>query len=288
MQSNSSVPSGHKLLSTTSNGCTITWDIEENYINNLSDNTLLNKSTEDITVNVFATIKYGDTESEEIKYTVVVYADTQDTDFDGYYKNLSDVTGEALKQELRSLITSTHTTITSYDSLKNHLQEADEDPNNPNNMILFYTGASVPKTDNMNVWNREHVWAQSLSKYESGGQWFGESGAGADAHHIRPCNPSVNSSRGNDKFGTSSGYYEPTDEFKGDVARIIFYMMVRYTQADSFTFTSVAESLDILLEWNELDPVSPLEENRNDVVEDIQGNRNPFIDYPEFAEEIWG
>ena len=155
-------------------------------------------------------------------------------------------------------------------------------------MILFYTGASVPKTDNMNVWNREHVWAQSLSKYESGGQWFGESGAGADAHHIRPCNPSVNSSRGNDKFGTSSGYYEPTDEFKGDVARIIFYMMVRYTQADSFTFTSVAESLDILLEWNELDPVSPLEENRNDVVEDIQGNRNPFIDYPEFAEEIWG
>ena len=123
MQSNSSVPSGHKLLSTTSNGCTITWDIEENYINNLSDNTLLNKSTEDITVNVFATIKYGDTESEEIKYTVVVYADTQDTDFDGYYKNLSDVTGEVLKQELRSLITSTHTTITSYDSLKDHLQE---------------------------------------------------------------------------------------------------------------------------------------------------------------------
>lgn len=63
-------------------------------------------------------------------------------------------------------------------------------------MILFYTGESIKKTANMNIWNREHVWAQSLTRSGSG-QWFGTSGAGADLHHIRPCDPDVNGSRGN-------------------------------------------------------------------------------------------
>ena len=200
-----------------------------------------------------------------------------------YYSSIEDVTGEALKLQLRSLITSTHTHKTSYDELKDVLQEADEDPNNSNNMILFYTGESVKKSADMNVWNREHVWAQSLTN-----GWFGESGAGADAHHIRPCNPSVNSSRGNKIFGTSTttSTYYPGDEFRGDVARIIFYLMVRYPESDSYSFNSVCEGIHVLLEWNALDPVSELEINRNKI-EAIQGNRNPFIDCPEFADLIW-
>ena len=203
-----------------------------------------------------------------------------------YYSKANGLIGTELKMSLRSIITSTHKKVTTYAELKTYLQNADEDPNNPSNMILFYTGASVKKTNNMNTWNREHVWAQSLSN-----GWFGTSGAGADMHHIRPCNPGENSSRGNKKFGTSSGYYDPSkhgDDFRGDVARIIFYMFVRYTEADKHTFKSVAQSKELLLEWNKIDPVSETEIIRNDYTYTIQGNRNPFIDHPECADLIWG
>ena len=203
-----------------------------------------------------------------------------------YYKSIlnsdgSLPVGNALKTSLRTLITNTHKKITTYNDCKTYLQTADEDPNNSNNMLLFYTGESVPKSDDMNVWNREHVWPQSLG-------WFKTSGAGADLHHIRPCNPSVNSSRGNKKFGETSSFYIPTDNYKGDVARIIFYLMTRYSDADSYSFTSVCQSVEILLKWNRLDKPDEHEEHRNEYIAKIQGNRNPFIDYPEFADMIWG
>lgn len=216
-------------------------------------------------------------------FTVTIMSGSSlNDDFDGYYESITATAGSALKTQLRTLLTNTHDLMTSYDSLKDHLQDADEDPNNPDNMILFYTGDSVPKTANMNVWNREHVWAKSLG-------WFVESGAGSDAHHIRPCIPNVNSSRSNKKFGTetTTDYYYPGDEFKGDVARIIFYLMTRYSESDSYSFTSIAVSLDVLLLWNDQDPVSVLEINRNEVVYGIQGNRNPFIDNPDYADAIW-
>ena len=159
-------------------------------------------------------------------------------------------------------------------------------------MLLFYTAESVTKTADMNVWNREHVWAQSLTN-----NWFGESGAGADAHHLRPCDPGLNSSRGNKKFGESSGYFNPYNvensnaDYRGDVARIIFYMMVRYAeevQNKGLSFTSIAESKEILLKWNKEDPVSQTEIIRNDYIYTVQGNRNPFIDNSNYANMIWG
>ena len=206
-----------------------------------------------------------------------------------YYKAAQGLTGQALKQALRKIITDTHKKVTSYADLKTYLQNADEDPNNSSKMLLYYTAESITKTNNMNVWNREHVWAQSLT---SG--WFGTSGAGADMHHIRPCDPGVNSSRGNKKFGTASGYYLPLnvngsgEDYRGDTARIILYLFTRYTQADSRKFTDIFQSLDLILEWNKLDPVSETETIRNEYTYKIQGNKNPFIDYPEFADAIWG
>lgn len=198
-----------------------------------------------------------------------------------YYKSVEGLTGSALKKSLRTLITSTHKKITSYNDCKFKLPDVDEDPNNSNNMILFYTGESIKKSfDLNNSWNREHVWCQSLG-------WFQTSKAGSDLHHIRPCDISVNSSRGNKKFGVGGSYYTPSDEYKGDIARIIFYLMVRYSESDSYSFTSIAQSKELLLEWNRLDPVSTIEINRNEAVYKIQGNRNPFIDYPEFADMIW-
>ena len=224
---------------------------------------------------------------------------------EAYYRDLDfALVGNALKMELRELITVTHTTKTSYASLRQHLQYTDASLTDDSKILLFYSRIEVDKTwDNGATYNREHVWAQSLG-------WFTESGAGSDLHHIRPTDPSVNSSVNNRKFGNVEGgkqinlskkngeglidgfykgdLFEPADEVKGDVARIIFYLMTRYPESDSYSFTSVASSLELLLEWNALDPVDEFEARRNDRTWEIQGNRNPFIDFSFLADQIWG
>ena len=129
-------------------------------------------------------------------------------------------------------------------------------------------------------------------------------------HHIRPTDPTVNSTHNNNPYGIVSGgkyvqtasvngkitteckigggVFEPADNKKGDTARIIFYLLTRYSEADSKPITNVATSMEMLLEWNDLDPVDQLEINRNNAVQQIQGNRNPFIDNSEYADLIWG
>ena len=84
--------------------------------------------------------------------------------------------------------------------------------------------------------------------------------------------------------------FEPIDEVKGDVARIIMYLLVRYSQADGagYGVTKVFPSAGVLLQWHLEDPVDDIERVRNERSYELQGNRNPFIDYPEFAEMIWG
>lgn len=137
---------------------------------------------------------------------------------------------------------------------------------------------------NGTTWNREHVWPQSLG-------WFETSDAGADLHHIRPCESGINSSRGNNKFGESSGYFDPSqygEDYRGDVARIIFYLMVRYEESDNYDFEDIVESKELLLDWNKDDPVDELEIARNEAIFKIQGNRNPFIDNEDYASMIWG
>lgn len=278
---NKSLSNGYNLPTKAKLGSTITWTIDKNHTANLVNNKLVNNESEDLTVTLYAKFSYGDYTSNEVSYQVTIRKTITNSDVDEYYESILATEGDALKKELRELITSTHTKITTYDDCKTYLQEADEDPNNSNNMLLFYTGTSINKTANMSVWNREHVWCQSLG-------WFTTSGAGADLHHIRPCDNSVNSSRGNKKFGESSGYFTPNDEYKGDIARIIFYLMVRYTESDKYSFESIAESLELLLEWNELDPVSETEIIRNNYIYTIQGNRNPFIDNSDYTQLIWG
>ncbi len=199
-----------------------------------------------------------------------------------YYQAAIGKSGTELKSSLRSIISVTKKTTT-YNDLRQDIAKTDVDPNNANNIIMIYTGASLPsKWDNGATWTREHVWPQSLS-------WFTTSGAGADLHHLRPCEPGVNSSRGNKRYGetTNSTYYEPRDEVKGDVARILFYLYVRYEQADAYALNRVAQSFDMLLAWNEADPVDSFEIYRNEKTYEIQGNRNPFIDHPECAKMIW-
>lgn len=222
-----------------------------------------------------------------------------------YYASAVGLTQEDLKESLRIII-SVVIKVETYDDLRQDLAKTDVDLNNSSNLMLLYTGKSVSSTwDGGSTWNREHVWPRSLG-------WFEKEGAGADIHHIRPTNNSANSSRGNKPFGevehteankkttsvigygsvhygyATKDYFEPLDSVKGDIARIIFYLMVRYEEADNYTFTTIAQSKEMLLRWNEMDPVDAFERNRNEQGYIIQGNRNPFIDHPECAQLIWG
>ncbi|MFA7075909.1 MAG: endonuclease, partial [Candidatus Izemoplasmatales bacterium] len=115
-----------------------------------------------------------------------------------------------------------------------------------------------------------------------------------DLQNLKPANPSENSSRNNryyDDISVGGVSYEPRDEVKGDLARILLYMWTMYDELELVnTNPTVHEMamLDKILEWHELDPVDDFERNRNDIIFDYQKNRNPYIDYPEFVDLIWG
>ena len=215
------------------------------------------------------------------------------------YDRLEDLSGSVLTTTLRTLMTSTHKYKSSYANCRDYANRTDCENGSGSNIITIYTSYSTSQSEynGGNGWNREHVWPKSL-----GG--FNQDGAGADLHHIRPSENKTNSQRGNKLYGNvssgskstgnlsgivggeySGNYYEPLDEVKGDVARICLYVYVRYgtEYSQCSKITNVFQSIDVLLEWCALDPVDTWEMGRNEVVGSIQGNRNVFIDYPEYA-----
>ncbi len=240
--------------------------------------------------------------------------------YDGFNFNL---TGAGLKNALATKISETHTNFLSYTpGVWEASKVTDLDPNNTNNVLLVYgfengTDGSVTndrsrsKTNNggnSGQWNREHVYAKSLGTPAllDGGSGA-NSDAGEDAHHLRPSDVQWNNSRGNLKFATGSGNsgpvtngWYPGDEWKGDIARMMMYMYLRYpTQClptNVGTGTSVVSDtnmVNLFLQWNIEDPVSAFEDARNTYHGDknntyAQGNRNPFIDNPYLATVIWG
>ena len=237
----------------------------------------------------------------------VVCTTLDGTSADSYYNGsyeydvLSEKSSSEIMSSLRTLMRSTQSYVSSYNDCHYKADRTDCE-NEDGRVSLIYTNYSATMSQ-WNGWNREHVWPQSLG----GGN---TSGGGADLHHIRPSDAVVNSTRGNKKYGNTNGgtakygsnpatgylggyynstYFEPTDNVKGDVARICLYVYVRWGSdwgADSIT--EVFQSVDVLLEWCALDPVDTWEMGRNEVVQDIQGNRNVFIDYPEYAWLIFG
>ena len=229
------------------------------------------------------------------------------------FDKLAAQSGDALLKSLRTLMSTTHTYQTSYDECRDLSVKTDCENADGTTINLTYTSYVVTMKEYINNatdgggWNREHVWPKSL-----GG--FNTTGAGADLHHIRPTDKSVNGKRGNEKYGVPTNgspvtgtvtvenavggysdnqFFEPLDNVKGDVARICLYVYVRYggELSKCSSITNVFQSVDVLLEWCALDPVDTWEMGRNEVVYAIQGNRNVFIDYPElawslFSEEI--
>lgn len=241
-----------------------------------------------------------------------------------YYNGLDlSQTGNDLFLELADRIEATHVGIT-YSGVWDACKEADEDPDIPTNILMIYgynDTDGIPNTDRtrnkalqdtgggIGVWNREHVFAQSLAIPAFGTD---EPGPGTDAHNLRPADRDRNSERSNRKFtegsgnsgivSTNGGWY-PGDEWKGDIARIVMYMYTRYhgngTQVSQTSclpinigfgtaLTVDSNMVDLFLKWNVEDPVSEFEANRNEVLAGIQMNRNPFIDNPYLATLIWG
>ena len=227
---------------------------------------------------------------------------------DTYYRNALGKTGASLKTALNGIVR-TNTKL-SYDQVWEALKVTDQDPNNSANVILLYSGRSQSKSTNggdPNDWNREHVWAKSHGDFGTA------TGPGTDIHHLRPTDVSVNAERGNKDFdlggspvGEAPGNYtdadswEPRNAVKGDVARMLFYMAVRYEGGDGYPDLEMNNNvnngtapyhgrLSVLLQWNAQDPPDAFEKRRNQVIYDsYQRNRNPFIDHPEWAASIWG
>jgi len=224
----------------------------------------------------------------------------------GYYNGTEGLDGDDLKSALHYII-SDHTPYTYYSS-KYIFQYSDADPNNPNNLIQVYTGRSHPNDDFGNggdALNREHVWAKSHGNFNEVEPMYN------DVHNLKPADASVNQSKGNKDFDeggiqhpeATGCYYttytwEPRDAVKGDIARIILYMSVRYEGDNGEIDLEAVDKintypdpehgkLSTLLEWNLQDPPDDFEMNRNNVIAGYQGNRNPFIDEPLFAQMIW-
>ncbi|CAM1341173.1 endonuclease [Tenacibaculum amylolyticum] len=256
---------------------------------------------------------------KKLLYTLVYFAIiTNAFSQESYYNNVDlNLTGTALKDALAVKIINTHTNPLDYSpGIWNASKATDVNPTNNTEVLLFYgysASGSTARTrgiddngGNVGQWNREHVFANSLAVPDL--DQAGVNGPPyADAHNLRPSDTQMNSSRGNKKFATGSGDsgsvtdgWYPGDEWKGDVARIIMYMYLRYGDQCKPTFVGVGDAsqtpddmIDLFLQWNAEDPVSDVEKQRNPFHENTtntyaQGNRNPFIDNPRLATRIWG
>ncbi|MCV9386913.1 endonuclease [Reichenbachiella ulvae] len=230
----------------------------------------------------------------------------------GYYDGTDGLSGQELKVKLHQIIRG-HKVRTYGEFRDTILPTLDEDPDNSDNIILFYKNASIPKANfasnnQPDYWNREHTWAKSHGFPDLADTAY------TDVHNLRPSDASVNTSKSNKDFNvvdhtvaneegeapdtyTNGDFWEPRDEIKGDVARILFYMSTRYESdfldlelVDRISYSGDPEFgvLYTMLQWHENDPVDQYEIDRHEGAYGFQENRNPFIDHPEWVGEIWG
>ena len=232
-----------------------------------------------------------------------------------YYSSLEGLSGAALKQALQNIIANPAVVRAhSYADVIEILKTADQNPENNNQVWLIYNETPRTKIDYQTTssivgkWNREHIYCQSRGNYgdfynfgADGINVYASSNADdiaaglSDAHHIRAVDGQENSSRNNRNYGVD--YNGPTgapSSWKGDVARAVFYMAVRYNGLNVVngnpTDNTIGQIGDLatLLTWNQTDVSDDFEMNRNNYIYTWQQNRNPFIDYPLLADYIWG
>lgn len=233
----------------------------------------------------------------------------------GYYSSLEGLSGATLKQAVQDIIANPAVVRAhNYGDIWDILKAADQNPLNSNQVWMMYTEAPRAKLDQqignsiVGKWNREHIYCQSRGGFTDGtstnadgiGTWLptgpNDIMAGhADAHHLRAEDGQENSVRSERNYGTD--YNGPTGNagsWHGDVARAVFYMAVRYNGLNVVNGNPAHDpdgfigDLTTLLTWNVADSSDDFEMNRNNYIYTWQVNRNPFIDYPDLADHIWG
>lgn len=252
----------------------------------------------------------------------VAIADSSTTAYySGNYYNSIDTSlrGDDFRDKLANLITTTHTNYTSYAGLANAYKTTDAVPNKSGYITWFYTGTEVKFSGfggKGGQTNREHVWPK-----DGGSAFSATSECGSDAHHLRPTECNLNSTRGSKSFGeveqstqnvvnqnksasygdgtadslcyTSGSFFYPAAGYRGATARILMYVQTRWGNKFNLQFVDgVGHSKTIgdfktLMKWHLEELPTQEEINRNQAVYEIQGNRNPFIDHPEYAAYIY-
>lgn len=234
--------------------------------------------TEDTNVTLTYKIYIGETLISSHNVSLVI---EKKSSYTGYYASIQGLNGSALKTELNSIVSKMRSI--SYTATSFVLEDADVDLSKTGQLLLIYTRTNVRNVwDGASTWNKEHIWPQSKLGIASK----------SDIHNLRAANPGVNSSRGNDPYAEGTGNYSkvsggwyPGDQDKGDVARIVLYMNLRW---DLQISKDVIGDLQMFLRWHIQDPVDDFEIHRNNVIYQNQENRNPFIDHPELVEMIYG
>ncbi len=232
----------------------------------------------------------------------------------GYYDSLEGKSGAVLKQAIQDIIANPAVVHAhNYGDIETILKKADQNPLNSNQVWLMYTEIPRSKLDiqetgiNTGKWNREHIYPQSRGGFADGTESIPDGinvwattdandilAGHADAHHIRAEDGPENSSRGNKDYGEYMGPTGNQGSWRGDVARAVFYMAVRYNALSvvngnpANTTVGQLGDLALLLQWNQTDPKDDFEMNRNNYIYTWQVNRNPFIDYPNLADYVWG
>ena len=237
----------------------------------------------------------------------------------GYYDSATNKEGRALRQALHAIIKN-HTVIpyssTAFDT-SDALKLLDQDPGDANRVVLIYSGFTDAKTNfGLTIgWNREHLWPNSYGLDDV-------QPAFSDLHNLRAIDSNVNSSRGNKYYDTSDtnspsyrfpafvdaplcstdiDSWEPRAVDRGNIARSLFYMDVRYegdhvnepnlalTEHTNLisSATNLMGRLSTILAWSAQDTVDASEQLRNDGVYSLQHNRNPFVDHPEWVDLVF-
>ncbi len=258
-----------------------------------------------------------------VVFALAAMAWAQHTNLTSYYSAADGKCGATLKTALRDIIR-THTDL-GYDGLWTAYHTTDKRADgklydiysNTTNYVIGGTAQGANYSKEGESYNREHLIPQSVFNEKSPMK--------ADAHFVYPADGYINNMRSNYPFGTvgtvtttsnndysklgsaasSLGYsgtvFEPNDEYKGDIARAILYFVTCYeselTSSEWKTFAMFDKTsypslttwaTTLLLAWSAADPVSQKEIDRNDAVDALQGNRNPFVDYPGIEQYIWG
>jgi hypothetical protein len=246
-----------------------------------------------------------------INPTYGVVASTQPN---AYYDSLDGLADVALRQAMQDIIADPTTVrAQTYTDVIDILKVADQNPENSNQVWLVYLEEGRPKLDfqtsslNTGKWNREHTFPRSRGGFYSIEEdeiadgidvfWTTKADSlrhgNSDAHALRAADGPENSTRNNQFYGQYNGPAGTLGKFKGDVARSVFYMAVRYNGLEivnGYPEGSVGDfgDLETLLDWHRNDPPDDFEMNRNNIVYNWQFNRNPFIDQPDMIEYIWG